>query len=396
MNYVVDDPHPMRDLPFPKSFPNDTELAFLQLLFCDDATFLDRYKQWEQSIVFDKIDYATSRLLPLLSRRLRNTTDQSEQTQKIHGLYKLAWVKNHRLIEALAHALPLLEDNGIPVLLLKGIPLLLNAYKDMGARFLGDADILISPGQTKRAIDILQHNGWTLKSAYFPRHQELSNDRLQHIIKEATFSNAMGTEIDLHWRIFDYFGAEVPLCTFDDLTTRSIPIQLRDRSERTLSPEDMLLHIIVHGAEGNVHRTLRWVTDAVALIQAYDVDWTRFLSLAEQTRWTVEVSMAFTFLLKHQFISLPASVATSIEQLPYDAESIKRYYKRANPPRLLLGSIPRLWRVYRTHEAPGAISTLLHFPSYLSLAWGLPRRRDLFSFAIQKYTSRIRTRLKRS
>ncbi|MBY0376735.1 nucleotidyltransferase family protein, partial [Patescibacteria group bacterium] len=124
----------LSNLKFPKSFPNQKEEEFLRLILSTDEDFPKLWNEWKASIPFEDIDPATTGLLPLVYLRLQKLQIKDELTGKISGIYKLAWVKNQRLLSVVKEVADICHEENIPILTLKGIPLLLEVYKNMGAR----------------------------------------------------------------------------------------------------------------------------------------------------------------------------------------------------------------------------------------------------------------------
>ena len=376
--------------PFPRSFPNEAERAFLELLFCEEKAFPAKLSAWSDEIVFDDIDYATARLLPLLYLRLRALGIEHPLKGKMQGFYKLAWVKNQRLLATVRDVLHILEENYIPALLVKGIPLVLDTYKDMGARFMGDADLFIHPHNAKKTVALMQERGWRFANPYTPLPQYFSEASFPRLVKEVTFVNEKGVELDIHWRLLELFDDTQEALSFDTLWNRSITVTHPTLSYRAVAPDDLLMHIVVHGAEANPHRTLRWVADAVALIHAHEINWERFIDTAARGGWNVDVSTAFSFLTQHGFVTVPTQVEASLLALPYTRGQYNRYLHKANTPYALFGRLPSLWRTYWRNDARGGVvAFLLYFLPYLAHAWGFERVRDLVPFIWRKYKLRI-------
>ena len=375
---------------YPRSFPNAKEQEFLTLVTCNDTQFLSQYKHWISNVDIDRLDYATTRLLPLLSRRLRQVDYVDHATPKIHGLYKLALVKNQRLLHALGTVVPLLEAHDIQVLLLKGAPLLLTAYQDIGARFMGDADILIHPRFAKTVIHVLLAADWKLTSPFFPRYETFTDQSFQRVVKEATFTNEQQIDIDIHWRLFDFFEEAERVDDFDTLWKQASLITYKDKTYRSLSPEDMLLHVIVHGAEGNVHRTLRWVTDAAVIMKTMSIDWSVVLEHAQQNNWVIELFTACKYLSAVMHISIPTDFLHSLEALPISSRARNAYNRKANATQPFFGRLPLLSRVYWRYEKHGIFPVnLFSFLKYLTHAWGFSHVYSLIPFIFNKYKARF-------
>ncbi len=390
-----------KNLPFPKSFPNKDEELFLKLLLNSDEDFPMLWKTWKSAVVFEDIDYATLRLLPLLYLRLKKFAIDDELSGRIKGVYRLAWSKNQLLLDAVKKIIMMCNEQDIPVLVLKGISLLVSVYKDTGARFMSDADILIKPEHVRRVTDLMIKNGWR-----FHNHSQayLSKISSVGINKEITFMNERGIELDIHWKIFEDFSLYLnPFESFSKINRReslanaslweqSVLFIYGGAEYRVLSPEDMLIHVIVHGAEGNNHRTLRFVVDSIYIIRNQRVDWARFVVHLREFDCATEIHIAFSYLRKHFPSDIPESVAQQIADEPLSKRKIRKYYKSANKTiqYLPFGNFFLLWRNYWQYEPRGRFPmSVYYFADYLRKAWGLSRKREIPVFIFNKYKKRF-------
>ncbi len=377
---------------FPKSFPNAHEEVFLELLLCDDARFAELFHVWKQRTVLATMDHASARLLPLLYKRIQIHAPTDDMLPTLRGVYKATWARNQRLLHGAERALDLLRQQHIDTLVLKGIPLLLDVYKDMGARFLSDVDVLIHPRHIRFVMRLLREHGWRLHSPYFPCEDMLSEEQIRRAVKEVTFSNDQGIELDVHWDLFEFSERDQELYAFDRLWERSCVVQNGAQAYRALSPEDALVHSVVHGAEGNPHRTLRWVTDAVALIRAHDIRWSDVFERIEHTDHRIDVYTAFRFLEERGCVVFPKSFAERIHQATFSKKERRTYAQRANVSIAAWGRLPHLWKMYWTYECRGGhvFNRWAGLCMYLAHAWGFRRVRDLVPFVITKIYQRAR------
>src|SRR5580700_3596431 len=148
-------------LPYPSSFPDEAEERLIKLVLCSNAEFRGQWDVWKQNTVFDDIDFATLRLLPLLYLRLSSLgIEDDEITGRIRGTYKLAWFRNQQLLAEVRKFVELCQEQRVPVILLKGLALLIDVYGDIGARFVADGDLLIDPKDFPKVFSHLERNGW--------------------------------------------------------------------------------------------------------------------------------------------------------------------------------------------------------------------------------------------
>lgn len=389
----------MNTLSYPISFPNSDETTFLKLILCSDSDFPKLFEEWKSSTVFEDIDYATSRLLPLVYLRLKklNYSFDDSINGRIKGVYRLAWVKNQQLLGNLGEVCTMLKQHNISVLLLKGVSLLVDVYQDSGARFVGDADMLVHPSNAKKTIELMLEHGWHL---HMPRPIDItkfSETSLPRIVKEFTFSNEHGYELDIHWRLFERTGKEnEDIMSFDTLWEHKRETLYKDQTFNVISPEDMILHVIIHGAEGNNHRTLRWVTDSFAIINKFSLDWEQVAKRATTFGFNAELYFALSFLMEHGLITKGKSeleIITKLvkELLPTLTKNIlDKYYRKANSPYTRWGGFPRLWRTFWRFENNHVFPISLYYCfEYLCNAWGFKKKSDLIPFVWNKYRERI-------
>lgn len=388
----------MTPLQYPSSFPNTSERMFLKLLLCPDADFRTRWNEWRTTVVFEDIDYATLRLLPLLFLRLRSFHITDDSTGRIRGAYRLAWFKNQRILAASEHIISRCAEHGIEVLLLKGIPLLRSVYKDTGARFLGDGDLLIHPKDAPIVLAIMQENNWEYTEEDYRHITTALPNFATEILKGAAFRNNQSVEIDIHWRVFDrdrtftFPTHAQSRRDFQDAREasfweRSVPAELGKSSCRMLCPEDLLLHVIVHGSAANRHRTLRWVVDAVYILRTHQIDWTDFIARSQLFDCIPAVQYAISYIAHYYPNEISFDIASRIAAIPTKESARKSYFQRATKRNNYArwGNLPILWSAYH------AIASPYTFLDFLRIAWGLKKISDIPVFVLKKYLLRIRT-----
>lgn len=389
-------------LPYPTSFPNTLEESFLKIISAPDADFVSAWKQWKLDHVFEDTPPALAHLFPLIYLRMQTCgLESDEYYPRIKGIYKSAWVKNRRIITAASEIITICTAEKIPVILLKGIPLLISAYKDFGARFLGDADILIHPEYAPQVVALIIEKGWRQIAPVATNIPQPAS--LYTTMKSTTFANPYGIEIDIHWNILEvdyhtrlvdvFLLKPLPLFLFQNkFWDAATPILLEDISCLRFSNEDMLIHIIVHGSFGNEHRTIRWVTDALAIIGNLPVNWDTVINRAQQQGFLVEVSVACSYLREKIGAPIPDSFFKKLDIVYLAPRIIKEYYSMSNRTKRYMpfGNFPIIWYAYwKSEPRKNRVHGLLQFPDYMRRCWGLESMSDIFVFIIKKYTHRL-------
>lgn len=151
-----------------------------------------------------------------------------------------------------------LDAAGVPSLLLKGTPLALLAYGDIGIKHAWDIDILVADDSTARACTALESAGYdrTYPDASMPDNRFRVFTGFAH---EAAFRHrAQGTVVELHWRLTDNTTLAVDLAK--DVREAALNT---DRRLRTLSDEPNFAYLCLHGAH-HAWARMKWLADLAA------------------------------------------------------------------------------------------------------------------------------------
>ena len=385
----------MKKFKYPKSFPNIKEEAFLKLIFSNDNDFYRLWIQWKKEFGFEDINYALLKLMPLLYLRFKKLNIVDEMTAKMKGMYRMTWYKNQLILNSVKNIVFMFNKENIPVILLKGVPLLDNVYKDRGARSLGDADILIDQQYIEKAQKIMVSNGWQYLDPshfYINRFKEpLTKNKID---KEVTFTNNKNVEIDIHWSLFPFLvreNMEHPM-SYNEVFKYSILYNIEGVEYRMPCMEDMIIHIIIHGAERNNHRTLRWVVDVVSIIKTAPINWVFLIERIKKFKVEVEINVAFSYLLNNLSIFIPESFIEELTKLTIEKNKLNEYYKKMNTlEQSIFGTLPSLWRRYWHYDRRGNLFTSwYYFIDYISQSWGITRKQQIPLFIFEKYKKRFK------
>ena len=289
-------------------FPNPTQQLLLQAALKNGNTVVDAYKAWKKSFEIETyLDHGSFRLIPLLYKNLHRHNIKDQYTNTFKGVYRQSWYKNQKLFYESARILELLHDSGIRSMILKGTALTVLAYHDFGARPMADLDILIPFSQAEFSIELLKKSGW-----------EPENN--QHLKYNLLYGCGMmlvkaGFELDLHWHPF--FEARKNL-TESDFWDHAVPVKFADTHTLALCPADMLLHVIVHGLKWNIEPPIRWVADAITVINASDanLDWHYLLNQVKKYKVVLQVKTAFEYLKINFDAAIPEFVMNELGEIP--------------------------------------------------------------------------------
>jgi Uncharacterised nucleotidyltransferase/Transglutaminase-like superfamily len=173
----------------------------------------------------------------------------------------------------------LLEQAGISVRVLKGVPLSQAVFGDPGVRDVGDIDLLIPPGREETADRILLADGFYRhdpEARLTPRRRR----SWQKHGKDYTYrSDRDEFEIDLHWRLF-----RNPYMPGNSLADAHVPgeqMRFGETSLMVLPLDRSFLFLCVHGALDGWFR-FKSLVDLAALWRGFPAE--QRGALAEQAR----------------------------------------------------------------------------------------------------------------
>jgi len=272
---------------------------------------LSAWRQWSQrhDLENDPIDTGSYRLLPTVFAHLRQELGGDAAGGRIEGLYKRHWYENQLAFAAGEQALAALQSAGIEAVLLKGWPLALRYYADIGARPMSDLDLMVPSNRALAAAGVLEGLGW------HPDHGiAIGESTLSHTHSRG-FQRPRGGELDLHWHALQLCQDEA---VSRELREASVPLALHRVAAKTLCTSDHLLCVCLHGLMWSPVPPMRWVVDAMRLIASRDhpVDWERLLAMARAARGSLQLHAALDYLRERFQAPVPPELLQALEKTP--------------------------------------------------------------------------------
>lgn len=240
-------------------------------------------------------------MLALLVRQLRARAWEPaaapfwEETE--HFLEERAW-RQLRMTRELIEVLAALRADGIPALVLKGPPLALALYGDLGIRPFEDLDLLVRRTDLGRARAVLEGQGWRYRWAGLSPARERAARRAQYHLE---FSHPdSGTVVELHWRLLpaavsDPFRAE-------ELLARSRRVSLGGVFIPVLGPEDQMLALCAHFLKHRAERLI-WLVDIALSCGTGEADWEAVFRRAD--RMGIGRMLETALILARRWLGLP-------------------------------------------------------------------------------------------
>lgn len=218
--------------------------------------------RWDRFIMLVQQHQLTSLVFPYLSAR----KDQIPET--FYGKIKSIHYRNTRKalahVEQTIHLQSLFSRNKIPALFIKGVVLSQMLYNDPALKNSIDIDILVPFEQIGQTAGLLNEQGYrmTYPEISLTNRQKKINYKISHHYE---FRHPeKGVRVELHWKLVNPHRL-LPL-TFDRLYSRACQVNLQDHPINTLSGDDYMLYLAVHGAR---HRwyNLAWLKDFSRMLE---------------------------------------------------------------------------------------------------------------------------------
>ena len=353
-------------------FPSREQFLVLRGALGDGPDALRAYEAWLAMVDMSRdFDREVFRLIPLLYENLRRLGHQDALTGRLKGTYRLAWAKNHRLFDDTRPVLDRFLAAGLRVMALKGAPLALCYYGNLGVRPMSDVDFAVPGEQVEAASQILAELG------YRPwRTVDGDVRRFRHAVG---FQAPGQKEVDLHWHML------VDLCdgTADDVFWQTAqPFRFLDRDILAPDPSRLLLLTIIHGLRWNPEPPVRWIPDAVMILRngRQPIDWDWLVGFATEKHLTHRLHLGLAYLAMEFAAEVPPSALARLAGVrPTWRERLElrtllkpvRYESAMGPLLEALAEFPRMPGI------GGPLRTAGAFTHFLRFHWGLSGRREI-------------------
>jgi hypothetical protein len=286
--------------------PNQELLLKAALFSGNDA--LEAWRKWRDATDWEgHLEPGSFRLLPLLYNNLHKHGVNDSAMGKLKGIYRQAWSKNQILFHEIAKIVEYLQNAGIKTMLLTGASLSLLYYKNNGARPITDMGILVPLKKARMSMDVLKEGGWT--SPAVPLNEmDLSYSHAIHL------HNRSGNKMALHWRPFDDCNDAFEKDFWDNAS----PVKIINLNSLAPSPTDTLFQTIINGVLWSPQPPIRWIADAITLINSDDftIDWKRLIHTAQRHHLNLRLKKGLQYLNDNFHPSIPPSVMKTIMNLP--------------------------------------------------------------------------------
>jgi hypothetical protein len=363
-------------------WPNARQRLLLAAAVGKGETATNAWRAWVDAGGLVEVDAASYEILPSI---LANLTAQGAAVPEegvLRGLHRRTWYQNRTLLAKTTEVIRALEDADIPTIVLKGAALLALYYSDAGQRYMVDTDVLVHHADAERAFEILDDVGWQSRN-----RSDAARQRVRRLAHAFTFRSGE-QYIDLHW---DVMLEARPPGTEAGYWERAIPVVVDGAQTRSLSPADLLIHVIVHSYRWTPTATLRWIVDTIAITRSteHPLDWKVLVSEARRLRVTLMVvrSLAYAVSLgaplpPQALDALQRSRRGWVEKLHYRGNTVP-----SGPVNSALREISYYLRISSDWPLQ---RRLREIPAYFQMVWRVPSPRGLPGEAWQRLRGKRR------
>ena len=261
-------------------------------------------------------------VVPLLYLQLERHASDLVLAEKLSQLKKHFLensARNTILTAELCRLITSFAAAGVDTIPYKGPVLALFAYGNVALRRFVDLDIIVNKTDVLKAREILLGHGYTPSKSLSLSQQELLL-RTQHNLQFSRDNHRL--IVELHWEVAPHlFASTVDAAT---LWQNLLTIDLSGTPVKTLSAEDLLFSLCVHGSR-HLWERLGWICDVAELISRHNLNWDALLKRVDTA--DSERMFLLGLYLAEQLLDapLPAEVmqrCDADERLPSLAENI--------------------------------------------------------------------------
>ena len=367
----------------PGRLPSAEQALMLRAALLPGDAGKEAARDWLASADFERLGKASRMVLPILYERLRQDGFSSPLMPVLKGVKRHTWYNNRRLFHYGGEAVHILKQDEIDVMVIKGAAMVIDYYHDESMRPMGDLDILVRYSNKRSALRLLLEQGWVMKDKHLFTDQFLE-EGLFEIGKAVQLIHPTGIHLDLHWNLTSYCLGEV---TDNDFWLAADECEFEGQLVKVLNPTDQLLHILVHGAPWSTISPIRWIPDAVTVLNSHpEFNWERLIDQTQQRSLTLIVGNALQNMHGYSQVIVPPRVLSALDRIaPRIFERTENLHLTHPGRKGLFLSILRIVSDYlRYSRNRSLLDTVLLMPRYLKLRFGAKGISQFTSLALVK------------
>ena len=232
--------------------------------------------------------------------------------ERLHKQYEHISLQTLRLYAEINKLARMVHDDDVPIILLKGAYLAAEVYGNIALREMNDLDILVRRRDLAKVGDALVALGYTPQRSY--RLSELSVGL--HLPR---YVNPGAAAFEVHWNITPsdlHYSIDTK-----DLWERAVPATIAGVAVLGLSPEDLLLHVVMHTTYQHFFvMGLRPFCDVAAVVRRFGdaIEWGAVRQRAEQWGWRRGTYLALRLAKELVGAAVPEAILHDLRPADFD------------------------------------------------------------------------------
>jgi Uncharacterised nucleotidyltransferase len=341
-------------------WPSEQQELLLKAALLEPDEAIPAWRAARVVLDLDLLEAGSYSLMPLIYRRLREAEVDDPLLPRLKGIYRHTWSKNQIIRQEASVALQALARADIEALVVGGLSRL-RFYPEHGLRTMTEFELLCHPNDAGTALRAV---GWT-SGGDVPSRVLRGRSTIR-------VEGRGGRTFGLHWRLLPDFPARGAGGDNDD-PFWSAAERWDELDALVLAPADELLHVCAAGARTALWANVQWVADATVILRGGDIDWDRFVRIAEERRAAPRLREALAYVADVLAVSVPSEVVTGLEQFSATRRDQLALWVGGAGGRLL-GDFPRtIGRYIRSSDGTSPLGAILGLPPYLQETWNVDR-----------------------
>ena len=259
---------------------------------------------------------------PLLYQRLQtlsqSITIPAEATQRLQEIYFNIAEWNKQLYHELSKVLRILQNDGIPVIVLKGAALAEVVYSNIALRPMSDVDLLVKKNSLSRVEEKLLAMDYTPDGGNAPFAKNHC-----HFVYHMLQNESLRVRVEIHWNIAP--PSSLFQIDIDGMWERARPAKIANVEVLVLSPEDLILHLCLHASFHHKFRSgIKHICDIPETIQHYKdkIDYKQLISTANEYGISKFIYCTLSLTKKMLGTEIPDDVLNELKPDTFDPQLI--------------------------------------------------------------------------
>lgn len=236
--------------------------------------------------------------------------------QELHQVHQSNAIRNLLLYQELKKIIQAADEEGIPVIVLKGAALAISVYSNIALRPMIDIDLLLHQEHLEQMDAIMRQLGY--ESNIDDTWTEKKHHHLPSYIRHPY-------DVEIHWNLAPP-DAPVTL-DLSGIWDRARRLQIDDVPALMLAPEDLIIHLCLHASVNHLFRIrpLRSLCDIAETIHYYheDINWQKMHQWASDAQMGGYIALTLTLAKRILDIPLKEDVLRGFYPTPFDDEWIE-------------------------------------------------------------------------